>query len=153
MTDDADRQGRLEQYKLAVEMADRNSARRGTANGFYFTAASALLATSEGLSLAIAAVAGMALSLAWWMQLASYRNLSAAKWTAINALEANLVAHPFTDEWEIVKAEPLERRVLRSRWLGRQLQPLGRYVELSLVEQIVPFVYFGLFLATLIRAT
>lgn len=143
----------VDQYKLAVEMADRISARRGAANGFYFTAASALLATSEGLSLAIAAIAGMALSIAWWMQLTSYRNLNAAKWKAIGDLEGRLPAHPFADEWAILKAEPLEKRVLRSDALGRLLQPLGRYVELSVVEQLVPVVYLGLFVATFARAT
>ncbi len=150
----ADERGRqvLAQYKLAVEMADRISARRGTANGFYFTAASALLATSEGLSLAIAAIAGMALSLAWWMQLTSYRNLSAAKWKAIGALEMQLPAQPFAEEWNTLKAEPLENRVLRSQVLGRLLQPLGRYLELSLVEQVVPLIYLGLFIATFVRA-
>src|SRR5438105_4339451 len=44
---------RFEQYKLAAEMADRISARRGTANAFYFTISSALLATSESLSLSL----------------------------------------------------------------------------------------------------
>lgn len=153
MMEHSDHLEMFEQYKIAVEMADRNSSRRGTANGFYFTACSALLATSEGLSLAIAAIAGMVLSLAWRTQITSYRNLSAAKWQAINSIEAHLAAHPFTDEWAILKTEPLERQVLRSRWLGRRLQPLGRYVELSVVEQVVPLIYFGLFLATLIRAT
>jgi hypothetical protein len=143
----------LEQYKLAVEMADKISARRGTANGFYFTAASALLATSEGLSLAIAAIAGMALAIAWWMQLTSYRNLNAAKWQVIGELEDKLPAKPFRDEWAILKVEPLETRVLRSELLGRLLQPLARYVELSVVEQLVPLVYFGLFVATFVRAT
>jgi hypothetical protein len=53
----------------------------------------------------------------------------------------------------ILKAEPLEKRVLRSEFLGGLLQPLGRYVELSVVEQLVPLVYFALFVATLVRAT
>jgi hypothetical protein len=143
----------VEQYKLAVEMADRISSRRGTANGFYFTAASALLATSEGFTLGVAAVAGMALSIAWWLQLTSYRNLSAAKWEVIGKLETQLPVKPFTDEWTILKAEPLERTVLRSRLLGRMLRPRGRYVELSLVEQVVPVVYLTLFFVTFIRAS
>jgi hypothetical protein len=153
MTNDKRNPDVLDQYKLAVEMADRVSGRRGAANGFYLTAASALLATSEGLSLAVAAIAGMALSLAWWAQLTSYRNLNAAKWKVIGNLEKELSAQPFTDEWSILKAEPLERTVLRSKRLGRWLQPFARYVELSLVEQIAPLVYFGLFVATFVHAT
>ena len=54
----------FEQYKLAVEMADRVSARRGTANAFYFTVSSALLAASETLGLGLASAAGILLALA-----------------------------------------------------------------------------------------
>jgi len=140
------------QYNLAVEMADRISARRGTANGFYFTAASALLATSEGLSLTITAIAGMVLSAAWWMQLTSYRNLNAAKWQVIGQLENSLPSKPFTDEWTLLTAEPLERQADRYRVLGWLLKPMARYVELGIVEQVVPVVYFALFIATLVRA-
>jgi hypothetical protein len=153
MTNDDRKPEVLDQYKLAVEMADRVSGRRGAANGFYLTAASALLATSEGLSLAIAAVAGMALSIAWWTQLTSYRNLNAAKWKVIGDLENKLSAQPFADEWAILKAEPLEKTALRSKLLGRLLQPFARYVELSIVEQIAPLIYFGLFVATFVHAT
>jgi hypothetical protein len=142
----------FEQYSLAIEMADRISARRGAANGFYFTAASALLATSEGLTLSIAAIAGMALSVAWWLQLTSYRNLNAAKWTVIGTLEQRLPVHPFTDEWNILKGEGVERAAENWPLLRSVLKPLGRYVELSIVEQVVPVVYLGLFIATFVRA-
>jgi len=142
----------FEQYKIAIEMADRISARRGTANGFYFTVSSALLATSETLGLSIASIAGMALAGAWWLQLRSYRNLNAAKWAAIGSLEAHLPAHPFADEWSILKNDPLEHTIMRSRWLGDALRPLSRYAELSIVEQVVPAIYLGLFVASLIHA-
>lgn len=142
----------FEQYRLATEMADRISARRGTANGFYFTVSSALLAASESLGLSIASAAGLALACAWWLQLRSYRNLNAAKWTVIGELEVSLPAKPFTDEWSILKAEPVDRLVLRSAWITRALQPLARYAELSLVEQVVPVVFFGLFLISLAAA-
>src|SRR5947209_3371270 len=111
----------LEQYRIAVEMADRISARRGTANSFYFTVSSALLATSESLSLPLAAGAGVLLAGAWWLQLRSYRTLSAAKWTVIGKLEATLPAQPFVDEWEIVKADPVERIATRWEWMSNVL--------------------------------
>jgi hypothetical protein len=142
----------LDQYKLATEMADRVSSRRGTANGFYFTMSSALLATSESLSLAIASGAGLALTAGWWLQLRSYRNLNAAKWEVINGLEQRLPAQPFTDEWTILKRDPVDRAVAESKWLSRALQPLARYTELSVVEQIVPLVFFALFLTSLAHA-
>jgi hypothetical protein len=149
----SDDDGRLlEQYKMAAEMADRISARRGAANGFYFTVTSALLATSESLSLAAASGAGIALSAAWWMQLRSYRNLNAAKYVVINKLEERLPAKVFTDEWEILKRKSVERTVLRSKVLWRLGQPLSRYVELGVVEQVVPFVYLALFVVTLVHS-
>ena len=142
--------GRLiEQYKLAAEMADRVSARRGAANGFYFTVSSALLATSESLSLATASAAGIVLACAWWLQLRSYRNLNAAKFEVIGKLEQRLPARVFGDEWAILKQEPVERTVLRSRPLGRLVQPLSRHAELSVVEQVVPLVFLALFAVTL----
>lgn len=138
----------FEQYRLAVEMADRLSARRGTANGFYFTVSSALLAASESLGLALASIAGIALCAAWWLQLKSYRKLSSAKWIVINAIEQQLPAKPFNDEWLIVKAAPTERVILRSPLLGRLLRPAGRYAELSIVEQVVPLIWSILFLVS-----
>jgi hypothetical protein len=142
---------RFEQYKLAIEMADRISARRGTANAFYFTVSSALLATSESLGLRTVAAAGLVLACTWWLQLASYRKLSAAKWKVINQVEADLPARPFSEEWKLVKAEPVERRALRSARVARALSPLARYTELSVVEQVVPAIFFALFLVSLIQ--
>jgi hypothetical protein len=139
----------FDQYKLAIEMADRVSARRGTANSFYFTVSSALLATSESLSLPFAAGAGMILAVAWWFQLRSYRTLNAAKWAVIDALERELPWQPFHDEWQLIKAERIERDGIRSGRLGRAVRPLRRYAELSRVEQVVPLVFGVLFAVTL----
>ncbi len=145
--------GRLiDQYKLAAEMADRVSARRGAANGFYFTVSSALLATSESLSLATASGAGMVLACAWWLQLRSYRNLNSAKFEVIGKLEEHLPAKVFGDEWEILKREPVEKTILRSRRLGQFLKPLSRYAELGVVEQVVPAVFLVLFAITLVHS-
>jgi hypothetical protein len=70
----------------------------------------------------------------------------------IGQLESRLPSQPFVDEWAIIKADPVERVILRSRRLGRYLTPLARYAELSVVEQVVPLVFLVLFIATLIRA-
>jgi hypothetical protein len=111
-----------------------------------------LLAASESLSLSLASAAGMILGATWWLQVRSYRKLNAAKWTVIGQLESRLPSQPFVDEWAIIKADPVERVILRSRRLGRYLTPLARYAELSVVEQVVPLVFLVLFIATLIRA-
>jgi hypothetical protein len=143
---------RFEQYKLAAEMADRISSRRGSANAFYFTVSSAVLGVSESFSLAITSVAGLALAVAWWLQLRSYRILNAAKWAVINDMEASLPAQPFTDEWTRLKMEPVEKAAAKAPRLRSALRPMARYAELSVVEQLVPAVYAALFLASLVEA-
>jgi hypothetical protein len=129
---------RFEQYKLAVEMADRISARRAIANSFFLTAASALVTAvgSERLSES-AAWAGIALSVAWWVLLRSYRQLSGAKWKVIADMEKRLPSTPFSDEWECLKQDPIKR------WRPR-------YAELSTVEQVAPVVFIALFVLALV---
>ena len=89
-------------YSLAVEMADRVSARRASANSFFLTlqtglvAGLALFATRvsdngdqaapDRFVLVVAAFAGVLLAGAWWLLLRSYRKLNAAKFTVINTL-------------------------------------------------------------------
>jgi hypothetical protein len=142
----------FDQYKIATEMADRVSARRGTANGFYFTVGSALLAAAESLGLSIASGAGLVLTAAWWLQLRSYRNLNAAKWAVIRKHEDQLPTQTFSDEWTILKTDAIERQTIRFPWLAKRVKPLARYAELSVVEQVVPALFFVLFAISLGQA-
>jgi hypothetical protein len=131
----------LELYKLAVEMADRVSARRATANAFFLTVNTALLAfVSSGLDdmLWVVALVGIALSGAWWVLLKSYRDLNAAKFDVITEMEKNLEAQVFGDEWK-----RLERR--QESWRGR-------YAEFGAVERFVPLI-FALLYATVFVGT
>jgi len=58
----------LELYKLAVEMADRISARRALANTFFLTINTGLAALLGGKELRwYVAVAGLLFALAWWV--------------------------------------------------------------------------------------
>jgi len=129
----------LELYKLAVEMADRVSARRATANAFFLTVNTALLAfVSSGVEdvFWVVALAGIALSGAWWVLLKSYRDLNEAKFDVITEMEKNLEAQVFGDEWE-----RLERR--RESWRGR-------YAEFGAVERFVPLVFALLYAAVFV---
>jgi len=137
----------FELYKLAVEMADRISARRATSNSFFLAVQTAFVA-ALGLaapSLAGApwwtnvtiSVAGVALSISWWLQLRSYRDLNRAKFKVINSMEAGLPHRMFSDEWEYLKNDPVPS------WRAR-------YAELGAVERFVPWVFVALYVLLLL---
>jgi hypothetical protein len=130
----------FEQYKLAVEMADRISARRAAANGFFLTVISALVALLGIRSIRQdwVAAGGLVLAGAWWVLLRSYRDLNTAKFTVIQSMEAELPVRLFYDEWQQLKADPVKR------WRSR-------YAELGFVERAVPLVFAGLFIAALVH--
>ncbi|WP_457033986.1 RipA family octameric membrane protein [Kitasatospora sp. P5_F3] len=136
----------LELYKLAVEMADRVSARRGTANAFFLTVQTALVTVvgfgiprlEESTWWAVLAVtmAGLTLSGAWWLQLRSYRDLNTAKFKVINELENSLPVRIFAEEWNYLKEDPIPA--------GRK-----RYAELGISERLVPWVFAAVYLLIL----
>ncbi|MEV3905529.1 hypothetical protein AB0K11_24695 [Mycobacterium sp. NPDC050551] len=137
----------FELYKLAVEMADRISARRATSNSFFLTVHTAFI-TIAGFALpalkdrpwwstAAIAAAGLALSIAWWLQLRSYRDLNRAKFDVILEMEKELPKKIFTDEWNSLKTDPV------SCWRGR-------YAELGLTERTLPCIFAALYLLLLI---
>lgn len=128
-------------YKLAVEMADRVSARRSAANTFYLTLqtagvgllglVSASSAEPDRWPLAAICCAGIATAVAWFLQLRSYRDLNRAKFSVICALEVQLPVSVFSDEWASLKRDPVPS------WRPR-------YAELGTVERIVPWVFVAL---------
>ena len=127
----------LELYKLAVEMADRVSARRATANAFFLTVNTALLAFVSSGSLDmlwLVALAGIALSGTWWMLLKSYRDLNRAKFGIITKMENNLEVKVFGEEWERLNEERSEN------WPGK-------YAEFGTVERFVPLIFAALYVA------
>lgn len=133
----------LELYKLAVEMADRVSARRGTANQFYLgletlILGAPLMAQYLGSNtvvhpelLTALGAAGILVALVWWMQLRSYRDLNSAKFKVINAMEERHFDDKiFLQEWHELKkdAVPTWRK---------------RYAELGTVERFVPWLFIA----------
>lgn len=140
----------LDIYKLAVEMADRVSARRAVANAFFLTINTTLVA-AVGLSttqpdsmvrFAAVCLAGVAVSVCWWLLLRVYRRLNTAKFTVINQIEAeHLPVKPYTDEW--AELMPGDEVVTRRTRLGKAFRELGG------VERVVPIV-FGLLYSVLL---
>ena len=137
----------MDVYKLAVEMADRVSARRSTANAFFLTVQTAFvavlglaapnLAESPWWTSLAVALAGVVLSASWWLQLRSYRDLNRAKFTVITSVEEQLPVRIFADEWAVLKRNRIRR------WQGR-------YAELGAVERIVPVVFAALYVLLLV---
>jgi hypothetical protein len=141
----------LELYKIAVEMADRVSARRGIANAFFLSVQSALvtllgfgipkLSDSPWWASLAVTLAGLTLSATWWIQLRSYRDLNRAKFQVINRMEERLPVRIFADEWASLKSGQIPGR-------GKH------YAELGSSERFVPVVfavaYLILFTGTLL---
>jgi hypothetical protein len=126
----------LEQYKLYIEMADRVSARRALANTFFLTVNTFVFAGIGALWqdpprapawLGLFPLAVLVLQcLVWFWVIRSYRQLNAAKWAVVGAMERRLPASPW---WQAEWAA-----------LGKGEDP-ARYWPLTHVEQWVPFLF------------
>ncbi len=138
----------FELYKLAVEMADRISARRGVANSFFLTANTGVVALlgTQDVRWYLAA-AGVVFSVTWWALLKSYRDLNTAKFEIILAMEERLPVRVYGDEWDRLRREPgrlsLRRDRLRS-WLAQ-------YRELGRVERVVPWAFTLIYVTEIVR--
>lgn len=138
----------FELYKLAVEMADRISARRGIANSFFLTANTGIVAllASQHVRWYLPA-AGVVFSTTWWALLKSYRDLNTAKFAVILAMEERLPVRVYGDEWDQLRKDlvrlSLRRDALRS-WVAQ-------YWELGRIERIVPWVFALIYLAEIVR--
>ncbi len=124
---------RLEQYKLYLEMADRISSRRQSANSYFLTLNTALLSLVGYLSLGegkpkwywLIAVVGMILSYMWYRLIRSYKDLNTAKFKVIHEIETKLPIAPYDAEWEAV---------------GRGKAP-KLYLPFTHVEKVVPWIF------------
>lgn len=132
----------LDQYKLYVEMADRISVRRGLANTFFLTLNTAVLTTIGVVwsrpprhatsGLAIPLVVLLAECVTWFWLVRSYRQLSAAKYAVIGALEERLPASPYWNaEWKAL-GEGRDR---------------ARYWPITHLEQGVPLLFAAAYVA------
>lgn len=165
---------RLDIYKLAVEMADRVSARRAGANTFFVTLNTALAAvvgivsaarklpphgsvpSSDAFGLVLTAIAGIVFAGVWWLLLRYYRQLSAAKWDVITNIERALPESPFTHEWVRLHPEPESVTLASVAWWRliarfQRWRRGTRHREATLVEQVVPFVFVVIYFALLLR--
>src|SRR5581483_2639836 len=105
----------FELYKLAVEMADRVSARRSLANSFFLTVNTGLVAVLGGTDDLrwYLPVAGLLFCVTWWSLLKSYRELNSAKFQIILGMEERLPVRVYAEEKSIYRSEPRARFGLR----------------------------------------
>ncbi|MBN2048682.1 MAG: hypothetical protein JW750_12625 [Anaerolineaceae bacterium] len=134
----------MEQYKICLEMADRISSRRATANAFFLTLHSLIIGTfgvvvEQGweihsrLLIILITILLLFLCFAWGWLIRSYRQLNTAKFKVIGALEQKLPGRPFVSaEWKA---------------LGEGNDP-SKYVPLTKVEVWIPWVFAAFYLST-----
>ena len=131
----------LEQYKLSVEMADKISERRQTANTYFLTVNTALV-TLMGLAwpgaaqwcsrawFCVVGVAGLALCYSWYRLIRSYKEINDIKFEVIEKMEDRLPLRPYFAEWEAAEH-------------GKNPEV---YKPFTHVEIGVPWVFFALYL-------
>jgi hypothetical protein len=133
----------LQQYKLYVEMADKISERRQSANSYFLTVNSiivSLLGALCGLGLAsqcpnwrcflpLICLLGIIISIVWATLILSYRQLNSGKFEVIHMMESQLPAAPYDTEWKILEEGK-----------GK------RYLPFTHVEQLVPYIFAGLYI-------
>ena len=112
-----DAEALLALHKLYVEMANAVSQRRDNANKFFLTLATApfalLVLASRGyqdvfsnpLLMVASGAIGMAVSIAWLLNLWTYQKLNKAKYGVILEIEAELPHAGFTREWDLLEAD------------------------------------------------
>lgn len=124
----------VDQYKLYVEMADRVSGRRLTANTYFLSVNTALLGfvaylAKDSLSLLwVLGAAGMALCWLWYRIIRSYRDLNTTKFSIIHKIEKRLPLSLYAAEWIAA---------------GHGMDP-KRYHPLTHIETGVPIIFLGL---------
>lgn len=131
----------LEIYKLYVEMADRISSRRQTANSFFLSINTALVAfigfasTRKGLSsslftFALTCIAGIVLSFFWYRIVRSYKGINSGKFKVIHKMEKHLPFKCYSAEWDIVGKGKVKKL----------------YLPVSHIEMFVPWVFISIYI-------
>ncbi|MCZ6852616.1 MAG: hypothetical protein O7G86_01750 [Gammaproteobacteria bacterium] len=135
----------LEMYKTYVEMADRISQHRQSANKFYLSLNSAIIGLIGYVQLGdptehsfywLVAIAGAIISYLWYRQIRSYKDMNSGKFKVVHELEAYLPVCPYDAEWTA---------------LGEGKRP-DLYLPFTDIEIRVPFVFMAIHVSVIIAA-
>jgi len=137
----------LDIYRLYVQMTDNISARRQSANSFFLSINTAIVALvayvnlghdeapSGGSLLWLVALAGMILCYLWYRLVRSYKDLNSAKFKVVHEIEKRLPLRPYDAEWTA---------------LGRGEDP-KTYLPFTNIETRVPWIFAAIHLVVLLR--
>ena len=134
----------LEIYKVYVGMAEAISDRRQTANTFFLTLNTGIVAAWGFLfekspdlwHRDILMIAGMGICYAWYRLIRSYKDLNTAKFKVIHEIEKELPLSPLDAEWEAVGRG--ERKDL--------------YLPFTDIEPMIPRVFGLLYIALVLTS-
>ncbi len=135
----------LEMYKTYLEMADRISQRRQSANSFYLSLNTAIIGLIGYVQLGrpmehsfywLVAIAGAIISYLWYRQIRSYKDMNSGKFKVVHELETYLPVCPYDAEWTA---------------LGEGKNP-DLYLPFTVVELRVPFVFMAIHLSVIVVA-
>ncbi|HXG74084.1 MAG TPA: hypothetical protein VNK44_04640 [Candidatus Nitrosotenuis sp.] len=131
----------FEQYRMYLEKIDRLNDRRATANSFFLSISTGLLAalgvlfnvgttlTTNSGWIIIGSISGILFSYTWMRTVKSYRQLSSGKWKIVTEIEKRLPLSLHETEWKI---------------LGEGKNK-SLYKPLTDVEKAVPLIFLGIF--------
>lgn len=134
----------IDVYKILIDMADKVSTRRQSANSFYLSINTAIIGASAYLSLLtpqwiniiVIAATGILICLVWQRNIISYKELNSAKFKVIQEIEAHFIFAPFTSEW----------KYLDPNSDGTRFKPFHK------IEILVPYIFIGVHSIQLLRA-
>lgn len=126
---------KFDQYKLYAELTDKISERRQKVATIYISLLTFLLSllsltikdnhfTGSIISLLIVYFSGISVSVIWFANIASYKQLNKIKFKVLHELENDLPFKGFQREWEIEKEEK------------------HKYIRLTKIEGYMP-IFFG----------
>ena len=98
------------QWQTCVDMANSVSQRRDTMNNLFVTLNLAIIAGISlvgGTKTIMMIVAGVIVCAVWILFINNFKELNSAKFAIINTLEESMINKPFTEEWRIIKDNPI----------------------------------------------
>ncbi len=127
----------MELYKLHAKFANDVTAWRQKTNAFYISLFTIIISfgsffgINEKYSIALPCIVCGIISILWFLQIRSFRILNSAKFHALDKMEDCFAIKPFEIEWTMAKKL--------------------NYARFTIIEQLIPIVFFVLFLAILIN--